>query len=384
MANITIFNNDLFGEVRTMIIDEEPWFVGKDVAEALGYKDIAHAILDHVDEDDRVNSKTQGQNDPELGQRGTWLINESGMYGLVFGSKKPEAKVFKKWVTSEVLPTIRKSGCYITEQATQESIDYQSKFGLRRIRKTIREAKDVVEIVGIWKEFKELSKIERDAHRIDNNDRIKCCKKVIDELQDRIANNVLDMNQYELPMYQGLMLEIKDEIQRLSNKMNGGIKSSQTKKISSLESQVEELQEQIQILTPPERIWTTVDYHGFSNNYQYWWDKEGHRHVRDSYRRWLNNFPEEQIPSREEYEIYQGIDFSKPIGIDINFINKREYDTQNLVKSFIDKVFYGVLHIDDNIIIRPVPQTVGYCKTTNEGKIMFAIYNTETTPEDEE
>ena len=178
-----------------------------------------------------------------------------------------------------------------------------------------------MEIVGIWKEFKELSKIERDAHRIDNNDRIKCCKKVIDELQDRIANSVLDMNQYELPMYQGLMLEIKDEIQRLSNKMNGGIKSNQTKKINSLESQVEELQEQVQILTPPERIWTTVDYHGFSNNYQYWWDKEGNRHIRDSYRRWLNNFPEEQVPSREEYEIYQGIDFSKPIGIDINFIN---------------------------------------------------------------
>ena len=72
---IQVFSNDEFGKVRTLMIDNEPWFVGKDVAEVLGYTDASHAILDHVDEEDRVNSKTQGQNAPELGQRGSWLIN---------------------------------------------------------------------------------------------------------------------------------------------------------------------------------------------------------------------------------------------------------------------------------------------------------------------
>ena len=99
-----------------MEIDGQPWFVGKDVADALGYKDLKHSILDHVDEEDRVNSKTQGHFDPELGQRGSWLINESGLYSLIMSSKLPTAKQFKRWVTSDVLPSVRKNGGYISGQ----------------------------------------------------------------------------------------------------------------------------------------------------------------------------------------------------------------------------------------------------------------------------
>lgn len=115
MNEIKIFNNEEFGSVRVMEINGEPWFVGKDIAERLGYADVNHSILDHVEEEDRVNSKTQGQNDPEFGQRGTWLINESGLYSLIISSKLPNAKKFKKWVTSEVLPTIRKTGGYVND-----------------------------------------------------------------------------------------------------------------------------------------------------------------------------------------------------------------------------------------------------------------------------
>ena len=82
------------------------------MAEALGYTDVSHTILDHVDEDDRINSKTQGQNNPEFGQRGTWLINESGLYSLVLSSKLPSAKAFKRWITHDVIPSIRKTGSY--------------------------------------------------------------------------------------------------------------------------------------------------------------------------------------------------------------------------------------------------------------------------------
>ena len=123
MANdIQIFKSDEFGSVRTLTIGGEPWFVGKDVAETLGYTDYAHAILDHVDEDDRVNSKTQGQNAPELGQRGGWLINESGLYSLILSSKLPKAKAFKRWVTSEVLPSIRKTGGYTVPKTFSEAL----------------------------------------------------------------------------------------------------------------------------------------------------------------------------------------------------------------------------------------------------------------------
>lgn len=122
MSELQIFDNNEFGEIRTLSINNEPWFVGKDIASILGYKDISSAILDHVDEEDRVNSKTQRCFAVELGQRGSWLINESGLYSLIIGSKLPNAKKFKRWVTSEVLPTIRKYGAYMTDNALEQAI----------------------------------------------------------------------------------------------------------------------------------------------------------------------------------------------------------------------------------------------------------------------
>lgn len=121
---IQIFNNPEFGQVRTITHNGEIWFVGKDVVSALGYTDLTHAVLDHVDEEDRINSKTQGQNNPEFGQRGAWLINESGLYSLVLSSKLSTAKKFKRWVTSEVLPSIRKNGFYgfATKEEYERSI----------------------------------------------------------------------------------------------------------------------------------------------------------------------------------------------------------------------------------------------------------------------
>ena len=103
MSNIEIFNNPKFGSVRSLEIDNEPRFVGKDIAEALGYERPTKAIQDRVDDDDKemVDGKTQSQFGIELGQRGGWLINESGLYSLVLSSKLPEAKEFKRWITSE-------------------------------------------------------------------------------------------------------------------------------------------------------------------------------------------------------------------------------------------------------------------------------------------
>nr|DAP88439.1 MAG TPA: repressor domain protein [Caudoviricetes sp.] len=113
VQNLKVFENEEFGQVRATTIKNEPWFVGKDIATVLGYRDVSSAILSHVDEEDRVNSKTQGCFAVELGQRGSWLINESGLYSLILSSKLPNAKKFKRWVTSEVLPSIRKTGGYI-------------------------------------------------------------------------------------------------------------------------------------------------------------------------------------------------------------------------------------------------------------------------------
>lgn len=108
MNKIEVFSNDEFGRVRAMLINNEPWFVGKDVAEVLGYADQNKAIAMHVDDEDKLNDKTA----LSLGQRGGWFINESGLYSLILSSKLPTAKKFKHWVTSDVLPSIRKTGAY--------------------------------------------------------------------------------------------------------------------------------------------------------------------------------------------------------------------------------------------------------------------------------
>jgi len=106
--SLVIYDNEKFGKIRGLIIDGNPYFVGKDVAQALGYTNPAKALIDHVDEEDKLNNKTLSS----LGQRGGWLINESGLYSLFFSSKLPAAKEFKRWVTAEVLPSIRKTGTY--------------------------------------------------------------------------------------------------------------------------------------------------------------------------------------------------------------------------------------------------------------------------------
>lgn len=108
MNNLQIFENQEFGSIRTVTINGEPWFVGKDLAVALGYKDTSDALKKHVDSEDKLTRQfaDSGQN------REMYVINESGMYALIFGSKLESAKRFKHWVTSEVLPAIRKTGKY--------------------------------------------------------------------------------------------------------------------------------------------------------------------------------------------------------------------------------------------------------------------------------
>lgn len=122
--NEMIFKNPEFGQIRTVVIDSDAWFVGKDVALALGYADVNKAIAMHVDDEDKkLNDKTS----PSFGQRGATLINESGLYSLILSSKLPNAKKFKRWVTSEVLPAIRKTGGYIPHDEEMSDAEIMAK-----------------------------------------------------------------------------------------------------------------------------------------------------------------------------------------------------------------------------------------------------------------
>ena len=122
MNDLKIFNNNEFGEVRVVEVENEPWFVGKDIAEILGYSNSKDAISTHVDEDDKQIMQRSENTTLGIPNRGLTIINESGLYSLILSSKLPDAKRFKKWVTNEVLPSIRKHGAYMTDNTIEEAL----------------------------------------------------------------------------------------------------------------------------------------------------------------------------------------------------------------------------------------------------------------------
>ena len=177
MNNLQIFENPDFGQVRMVMIEDNPYFVGKDVAEILGYKNPNEAIQDHVDNEDKFLRSSMGSEMLKLfssvkdiqnkfGRQDNWFINESGVYALVFSSKLPKAKEFKRWVTSEVLPAIRKHGAYMTEQTVEKALtspDFliQLATNLKKEREARQEAeaknfKLEHEVVGLNEKISEL------------------------------------------------------------------------------------------------------------------------------------------------------------------------------------------------------------------------------------
>ena len=141
MQEIQIFNNPEFGKIRTVIIDKEPWFVGVDVAKALGYKKPTGAVTANVDEGDSLR---EGISDANGHKQTAIVINESGLYALIFGSKLDSAKKFKKWVTSDVLPSIRKTGGYGAPQTIPEQIQLLAQ-GNVELNKRVDEVRDKTE-----------------------------------------------------------------------------------------------------------------------------------------------------------------------------------------------------------------------------------------------
>ncbi len=116
--NMQIFENEQFGKIRTVEIDGSVWFVGKDAAKSLGYSNTRKALSDHVDDEDKRDGVTI--RDPIGRLQNPLMINESGIYSLIFGSRLAIAKSFKRWITSEVIPSIRKHGAYITDELLEE------------------------------------------------------------------------------------------------------------------------------------------------------------------------------------------------------------------------------------------------------------------------
>lgn len=179
MKDLQIFKNEEFGEIRGIEIDNEPWFIGKDIVDSLSYDLTTHSYTEYIKKyasaDDIINynKKTQSQytielNYKDLGQRGGLLINEYALYDLVFASPLPSAKEFKKWVTHEVLPSIRKHGAYMTDDI---------------LERTLADPDFMINLLTNLKEEKEKRKLaEERANRLIHNRRTYTATEIAKEL----------------------------------------------------------------------------------------------------------------------------------------------------------------------------------------------------------
>ena len=183
---------------------------------------------------------------------------------------------------------------------------------------------------------------------------------------------------FDIEMVQAPLRKLNKLIENQKMYISRSKLGSSTKRINNLEQQLDEwiqyteqLEQQLDNLQPEERQWTTLPIHPFSENYQY--DKS--YRITPAYRYWRNNFPRHLVPTKEEYESYQDIDFTQPICIEFKLVHMDKFDTANLIKSLLDMLFNDILGVDDNIVTKIIPETVGYCDSYDEGQISFCIYN---------
>ncbi len=188
--NLQVFENNEFGEIRALVIDNEPWLVGKDVAEILGYSNPSKAVIMHVDEDDRTKEMIPHSQNGNMVKTQTTLINESGLYSLILSSKLPSAKKFKRWVTSEVLPSIRKHGIYATPKTIEDMLnDPDTMIKTLQALKKEREEKQKLQ-----------QQIERDKPKVLFADAVSTSKSsiLVGELAKILKQNGVDIGQNRL------------------------------------------------------------------------------------------------------------------------------------------------------------------------------------------
>lgn len=354
--NLTIIKKEnVLGKDFTIYGDiENPLFLAKDVAAMIEHSNVS-SMLKSVDEDEKVisNVYTLG------GSQESWFLTEYGLYEVLMQSRKPVAKEFKSRV-KEILRDLRRTGCVITESATTESIDYQAKYGKYRIRKTFSNTKDPR---AEYEQFAELSKAEREAKRIDNSERIKCCNIIIDTLQTKVADEVQQMRPSELLSIQELIVDVQNDVIKLNNKMRGGVKSSLTKRIKKLELENEQLKNQ----SCEELDWKLINNHGFTENCKLEYSPELKRMVRTkAFNCWKNNF---------DYSDFRPLncDTSKQMIIYLHFGKLEKFDTTNLEKTVID-IISEWYDFNDNLIVSK-NTTSEIVESYSDGFIYFDLIN---------
>ena len=227
---------------------------------------------------------------------------------------------------------------------------YREFYAGRKLNNALEQCDNVLDLQCLWRDYIRVARAERRARLLNNKDIIRGCDRFIANIRASING---DTDLLDVVMLKSLEADIQLEKGKLQRKEAGGIKTYEKKALNKKYSK-----------------WYEVHTHGFSVNYMYS-NKQGKVVRSDAYNRWRDSFPYDETP--DEYELLeQGVDIEKPLGIELEFIAKAEFDVDNFSKSFIDTIFGDV---DDNIVHETVCRRIGTCDWYHDGIIRVRFYN---------
>ena len=373
---ISVFENC---EIQIVVNNDVPLFELYSTGMALGYITVTKGkSYPHKVRIEKVINNAELEPVVQNEQR---YLTESQLYDFMLEARTDKCKPFRKWIVEEVLPSIRQNGCYISETATKEDIDFESLYGIRRIYDTFFNSTDVV---AEYERFFELSKAKRASnhHAFNNQDRIKLSKKIVEALENKARFGIASKEPiYKIMSYQELQTRIQGDITTLYNRYNGGIKTSQKKQIKLLEAEKESLIIELEnvkseldsIQQQGEDIpFLEIPYYGFSTNKMYE-PKFGKFKATKQYNFWRNNFPKYLI---RNHSFTDHVDFTKPICVEMYFLTNGKFDVDNFSKPLLD-VIANALNINDKVFTKTI-----CCECAEkvddhykDGKIFVRMYN---------
>jgi len=365
---LQLFTSEQFGQIRIMTIDGEDHFNLYDTMFGLGYtktskgklylrKDEIENICETLD----IKGLSVSDNliiiTKDIDFENTY-VTEDNFYDLCIESKAKNARSFRKWITSEVLPSLRKRGVYIMENAKEDIIDNEKLFGKRRVKNTFANA----EVHDVEKLYDDCINYINDQYS--TKDKIKICQSIFNGLSDlslKLSQDaVKNMGKcYDISLLQNRVIYDKAKYQ---NKRNGGIKSSKTKTINKL--------------NPPIEDYMVFDIHPMSENYMYqavnsFQTGEAIMVRTNTYKNWLDRFPVEQAINKDELDI----DWTKPIKMFIKVDCLAKFDSSNFIKATNDMILNRIYLEDDSIAKDTIISTNKIVDEYSKGKIYVYIQN---------
>ncbi len=370
MRNLTVFDNQLtitskqLCDIINMFREEEGNNTPKEHKNLMRDIRAELEVLANAGIDNGCNFELVDYIDSKGEKRPCYNITKAGAMSLL--NKESAVVRYKTQQYIDVLE--RQLMAQVLPQSNNNNLIGINPYSNRLIRKNINQlrADDIPRYVN---------QVVEQAKDYKASDRLNTYELTRSALEDLLPTLT---DSFDIEMVQAPLRKLNKLIENQKMYINRSRLGSSTKKINNLEQQLDEwiqyteqLEQQLDNLTPQERVWTTLDYHPFSENYQY--DK--HYHITPAYRYWRNNFPRHLVPSREDYESYQNIDFNENICVEIKLVHMEKFDMSNFTKSLLDMLFNDILGVDDKIVTKIIPETVGYCDSYDEGQISFAIYN---------